>query len=351
MTPEEKLVLNQIPQGRAIGNTRLMRRLGWAPAQYFPVRSALIEKGLIALGRGRGGSVRRIDTLGDRAESLMALVPADGSPIGNQNLREQLNWDEPTYWSVRNDLLARGLIGRGRGRGGAVFRIVPDAPLDDVADIEDDAADDEDELEDSGWYVPRPGVDRPKASRGPRIYEYERDMYADLRQGLYGWARDHQLQDNMYSIRDTADQGGKATGIWSRPDAVILGIRYFPLINRRVLEAITFEAKLRRSVDIRGIHEASAHRRFSTHSYAFFQVTEEQMEDVKFRDEMQEEAIRVGVGLIFATEVDNFSNWDELVKARAHQPDLELLEQFVREQLGGKDVADALWDKAGRGSS
>jgi hypothetical protein len=75
------------------------------------------------------------------------------------------------------------------------------------------------------------------------------------------------------------------------------------------------------------------------------------MEDVKFRDDMQEEAIRVGVGLIFATEVDNFSNWDELVKARAHQPELELLEWFVREQLGGKDVADALWDKAGRGSS
>lgn len=146
------------------------------------------------------------------------------------------------------------------------------------------------------------------------------------------------------------DQGGKPTGIWSRPDAVVLGLKFFPLINRRVLEAITFEAKLRKAVDIRGIHEASAHRRFSTHSYAFFQVTEEQYQDAKLRDAMQEEAIRVGVGLIFATEVDNFSNWDELVKARAHQPELELLEEFVREQLGGKDVADALWDKAGRGT-
>jgi len=115
-----------------------------------------------------------------------------------------------------------------------------------------------------------------------------------------------------------------------------------------VLETITFEAKLSTSVNIRGIHEASAHRRFSTHSYAFFQVTPEQYANEKLRDAMQEEAIRVGVGLIFATVVDDFDTWDELVKARAHQPELELLEGFVREQLGGKEVVDALWKLVGR---
>jgi len=205
MTQEQRTLLEQIPPGRAIGNTRLMRRLGWDTTRYYRVRSELLEQGLVALGRGRGGSVRRIDTLGDPAEKLMALVPVDGSPIGNERIRNLLAWDEATYWTVRNDLLERGLIGRGRGRGGAIFRIVPDAPVDDISDAEDEVADDEEEIEDSGWYVPTPSSDRPKQSSGPRTYEYERDMYADLRHGLSAWARDHQMQDELYRIRDTAD--------------------------------------------------------------------------------------------------------------------------------------------------
>jgi len=347
MTLEQRTLLEQIPPGRAIGNTRMIRRLGWDPTLYYRVRSELLEQGLIALGRGRGGSVRRIDMLGDLAEALMALVPADGSAIGNQRLRELLAWDEATYWGARNDLLERGLIGRGRGRGGAVFRVVADAPVDEVGE----AIEDEDDVEDSGWYVPPPAGERHKPSSAPRSYAYERDMYPDLRRGLVDWARDHQLQENLYRIRDTADQGSRPTGIWSRPDAVVLGIKHFPLIDRRVLEAITFEAKLSTAVNIRGIHEASAHRRFSTHAYAFFHVTQEQYKDVKLRDEMQEEAVRVGVGLIFATSVDDFDTWDELVKARAHRPELELLEEFVREQLGGRDVVDELWTQAGRSTT
>lgn len=126
-----------------------------------------------------------------------------------------------------------------------------------------------------------------------------------------------------------------------------LRIKHFPLIRRDVLQTITFEAKPSKAVNIRGIHEASAHRRFSTHSYAFFQVTAEQYGDRELRNEMQEEAIRVGVGLIFATIVDDYDQWLELVKARAHQPEPELLEEFVREQLGGRDVVDALWQQAG----
>lgn len=350
LTPDQRTFLNELPQGRNLGNTRLLRRLAWRPERYFRVRSELIEQGRIALGRGRGGSVRRIDTLGDPAEHLMALVPTDGSPIGNQRIRDLLNWDEDKYWKIRNDLLESGLIARGRGRGGSIFRVVPDAPLEHIQldSEEDEEIEGEIEIEDSGWYGPRPSIEHLRPSSGPRTYEHERDMYPDLRHGLYAWARDHQLQDGLYRIRDTADQGSRQTGIWSRPDAVVIGIKHFPLINRRVLEAITFEAKLSTAVDIRGIHEASAHCRLSTHSYAFFQVTEEQNGNEKLRDAMQVEAIRVGVGLIFATVVDDFNTWDELAKARAHQPEWEMLEGFVREQLGGKDVVDALWNQVGR---
>ena len=339
---EQQAFLRLVPTGRSIGNIRLLRKLGWNPARYQKVRGELLHQGVIALGRGRGGSVRRIDNLDDLAQQLMAEVPSDGSPIGNERLRRRLGWNEQQYWDTRNQLLEQGLILRGRGRGGAIFRATPETALEVGLVVADDI-DGDDEAADSGWHVPHTSSGPPEPPQGPRTYDYEKDMYPDLRAGLDTWAREHRLKDNLFRVRDTADQGSKKTGKWSRPDAVVIGIKHFPLINQNALEVITFEAKLSSNLDIRGIHEASAHRRFSTHSYAFFQVTEEQYEDEERRELMKEEAFRVGVGLIFATAVHDFDTWDELVKARAHQPEWELLENFVGDQLGGREVIGALW--------
>jgi type I restriction enzyme M protein len=59
------------------------------------------------------------------ANALLALVPADGTQIGNQKLREQLAaqghvLDEDGYNELRDQLVAAGKLAKGRGRGGAV---------------------------------------------------------------------------------------------------------------------------------------------------------------------------------------------------------------------------------------
>jgi hypothetical protein len=56
----EKTLLDQVPEvGKAIGNTMLRERLEWSEDQYWTVRARLLERGLLEVGRGRGGSVRR----------------------------------------------------------------------------------------------------------------------------------------------------------------------------------------------------------------------------------------------------------------------------------------------------
>ncbi|MFA6286977.1 MAG: site-specific DNA-methyltransferase [Opitutaceae bacterium] len=60
--------------------------------------------------------------------ALLALVPADGSTVGNTSLREQLGWDGATYAAVRDELVAAGLLEKGKGRGGSVKRISAAAP-------------------------------------------------------------------------------------------------------------------------------------------------------------------------------------------------------------------------------
>ena len=61
--------------------------------------------------------------------ALLALVPEDGSGIGNGNgkLREQLaaqghDLSEEDYAQLRGALVADGVLAKGRGRGGSVKR-------------------------------------------------------------------------------------------------------------------------------------------------------------------------------------------------------------------------------------
>ena len=82
---------------------------------------------------------------GEIKSLIMTLVPEDGSAIGNQSLLSELQKQvrevtEALYQAARDDLIQQGELGRGRGRGGSVFRVVQ---------TEEEAAD-EDAAEDAG---------------------------------------------------------------------------------------------------------------------------------------------------------------------------------------------------------
>ena len=53
-------------------------------------------------------------------ESLLSALAALGGSKGNQTLRQELGWDDPTYSAVRRNLIASGKLVPGRGRGGSI---------------------------------------------------------------------------------------------------------------------------------------------------------------------------------------------------------------------------------------
>jgi len=59
------------------------------------------------------------EDLDGHEKKLLALVP-DGQSVGNVTLRSSLDWDDKLYWLIRNRLVDRGVLGLGRGRGGSV---------------------------------------------------------------------------------------------------------------------------------------------------------------------------------------------------------------------------------------
>lgn len=80
------------------------------------------------------------DKLRKIRELMLALVPADGSPIGNTTLRRELearlaadgmSLSEEDYWQAHSALVAQGLLVKGQGRGGSVR--LPSQALKDPA--------------------------------------------------------------------------------------------------------------------------------------------------------------------------------------------------------------------------
>jgi type I restriction enzyme M protein len=57
------------------------------------------------------------------SQALLDSVPSDGSSIGNLKLRETLGWDEERYSAARQPLIDAGKLTTGRGRGGSVMRV------------------------------------------------------------------------------------------------------------------------------------------------------------------------------------------------------------------------------------
>ena len=66
--------------------------------------------------------------LSSAALVVLAAIPADGASIGNGRLRAMTELDEPAYKAAVDELVAAGLLRRGRGRGGSVA-LVGTAPL------------------------------------------------------------------------------------------------------------------------------------------------------------------------------------------------------------------------------
>lgn len=61
-------------------------------------------------------------------EQFLAHLPKDGTGIGNGSLMKLLNWDQATYDSVKDSLVQEGTIALGRGRGGSV-KLTGTAPI------------------------------------------------------------------------------------------------------------------------------------------------------------------------------------------------------------------------------
>lgn len=88
--PEQDL-LSKVPNdGSRVGDTALMRALQWNEDDYWPVRDRLVDRGILEIGRGKGGSVRLVPvSLSEqRRESEHPVAPAQAEAMTTLELSE-----------------------------------------------------------------------------------------------------------------------------------------------------------------------------------------------------------------------------------------------------------------------
>ena len=250
------------------------------------------------------------DHSADRAR-LLALVPADGSTVGNTALIRQLGWATNRYWYARDSLLEAGVIIRAKGRGGAVRRAHPD-----------EAA------------APTVSAEAEFIGEVALAYVHEADLYQDIKVTLETfWAKERQIEP--LAVEVTASQGSKATGgRWTRPDLVSVAVRTYRYLPGKYMEVVTFEVKPRDAITVTAVYEALAHLRSATHAYVIFHVPDDDTESVKQTiDEARHIGRAHGVGIITMGNPKAWDTWDELEEARRVEPDPERLDEFINLQL------------------
>lgn len=259
-----------------------------------------------------------IATLSDDERKLLDVVPADGGTASNQFVQRTLGWSDDVYWPIRDALVDKGVVARGRGRGGTVRRILAVPQVETVTvpiAVTDSGAVDETALV------------QDAIKRELELYE---PMAAVIRGD---WARERRA--HPLAVEVTALQGRRATGgTWSRPDIVSVEIKTYAYVPGKFLEVVTYEVKPADAIDVQAVYESLAHRRSATHAYVLLHVPEHRIAQLQLAiNDVRAVARSHGIGVVTAGDPSNYDTWEELEDAERHEPDPDRLDQFIGTQL------------------
>src|SRR5579864_2490222 len=147
------------------------------------------------------------------AKKLFELVPPDGVFIGNTTLQRRSKLGK-RYWKVRTELVSKGFVSRGKGRGGSVARLAAGTDLAPAA-----------------------------TKRGKVFVRKESELYEPLKQWLIEtWGEGVEGGDFFeVLVTGTPRKKRRASGQWSRPDLTLVQVNSYDYLPQPVLEVTTFE--------------------------------------------------------------------------------------------------------------
>lgn len=283
-------------------------------SEFREWRQPYVEKGLLLLHRGRGGSVslptkivQKDYTAGlsQQARALLDLIPKDGSSVGNTYLQSKMGVSGETYWKIRQELLDAKLAQVGRGRGGSVSLI--------------------------GLALQKGGE-----AAGVEFAKLESDLYKPLKEWLAeNWVKEALDAGDYAYVEITATPEGRKrdSGQWTRPDLTFVRVNRFENLPAPFVEVTSFEVKRNTdSQDLAGVYEAAAHQRGAHNTYLVVEVADP--DDVADTG-IEKECGRLGVGLMTLGKTSKGYSIDERLEPDHQEPPPENLDSSLKSLFVG----------------
>jgi hypothetical protein len=238
--------------------------------------------------------------LSGAAKKLLELVPPDGTFIGNKKLQRRSKIGK-RYWKLQKELVKKGVLTRGKGRGGSVARLAPE-----------------------GEFV--------QAAKRKSAVKKESELYEPLRNWLAEeWGEGVEGGDFFeVLITGTPKKKQRKGGKWSRPDVTLVQVNSYDYLPQPVLDVTTFEVKkFPDAEDLRSVYETASHSRRTHFSYL---VAEVPGPDYEFPERFVSELERFHLGLIFMWKKKNRWEFEEQEwETERLNPEPEELNRLLKE--------------------
>ncbi|MDR0467199.1 MAG: hypothetical protein LBH94_07575 [Deltaproteobacteria bacterium] len=296
------------------GGYALQDKLDLDDETFERAKAELLEEKKIVIGPGYGGSVRLIDDKrveANAAQVLGHLKKKPGSFFSNKEVMKALSMREDDYWRAAYLLRSHGLALPGVGHGGRIKLAESYPPVEKFEE------------------------------RLP-----EGDLIKPLLLGvesLYGSGG--MLNCDECLVEDCSRLGKKKTGgTWSRPDIVALMHKKY-MYSKNVFELHSYEVKCSSAIDITGVYEALAHKKWVHRASLIIHIPRYILEYDHVREQitlMTREASLRGVGFIVFENPYDSSTWKIYCEAEYAPPAPELLEVFMENRGIPQDTLEVV---------
>jgi hypothetical protein len=219
------------------------------------------------------------------ATRILALLPADGTPVLNRIMRVLLareletRIDQDLYFDACDLLVQRGKIGRLRGQSGQIFlsaQVLPQAfPQAAPAIVS--------ALEPS--------------EKWPELWSEARLMQP-VRRYLEGtFTKGLDLPSDGATLVIDTSLLGPPKGRWARPDFVLVSAMKFDFLPGAQVDVHSFELKTETGGSVLAVHEALAQTRFTHFGHLIWHLPEKSKAEARY-GEIDDQCKQHGIGLI-----------------------------------------------------
>ncbi|MFH2055113.1 MAG: hypothetical protein ABIJ61_04075 [bacterium] len=310
-------------------------------------------------------------------EQILALVPKDGSAVGNVSILSELSRhgiSEQEYNDVKRTLFGEGVIQPGRGRGGSIKLSSPVkvmvncSPATETAPAVEELPKGEKKrlkklmlekvpkdgstignkalmsilkrsgfTEDLYWALRNELIEEGVLAKGRGLGGSvhhtqgastvqsakkikESALYDPFRKAIDDyWIQDNKLVPHMCIVEKIASGGKKGTGKWTKPDVVVVSVQSYQYVPAKFVEVISFEIKPAGVLDVSGVFETASHSKYAHRSYLAIHMPNGPTDDEKMQ-RLLEECERFGIGFMYFKNPGDWATYETKIEPRRQNP-------------------------------